>query len=262
MFYNAVWDPILIIFQIVSLQCSWYLSLGTTLFLFHWFFSSSLSLDSILDGDCITMFSSSGWTIILALLLTAPISSYLILIIVGRFKKCLDHTCTLYGIHYLLCILWSGIPSSWQYYLIILITATITDVIAEYLCIQEEMKWIPTGTSSAASSTSNNTNINSSNSNNNNNNNSNNNNNNSIGSSVNQNKNSLGLNASPDHHGISIGSVAVNGLNGSHHYRSFSTFESKPSNSGNKKEKKALFRKQNAKGKPFTKGDKVTFMII
>lgn len=46
-FRNTVWDPTLIIFQIIALQAVFYLSLGGILFILEFSFGSPRSLDNI-----------------------------------------------------------------------------------------------------------------------------------------------------------------------------------------------------------------------
>lgn len=154
MYYHNIWDPVLIISQISLLQGSFYLFFGINLCVSHLLFGSTLSLGSLLDGDAILMSKASGWTIIIALMITAFAMSWCMLHVVGRAKKCLDFTATLYLIHYLISWLYAGIPSSWQYYLTIAIAFGITVGFSEYLCVQEEMKWIPVSQSSQSDSSS------------------------------------------------------------------------------------------------------------
>ena len=144
MYYHNIWDPILIVSQMAVLQCGFYLSFGLFLFLFHLLLDTPLSLSLMLDGDRIDLTRGSGWTAIMAELCATPVVSFLILRVVGRAKKCLDFSSSLYFFHYLTCCTYGGIPSSWQFYLVLAITLTVTAVISELLCMKEEMKWIPT----------------------------------------------------------------------------------------------------------------------
>ena len=140
MYYHNIWDPLLIVSQMATLQFSFYLLLGLYLLLLHLLLSTPLHLALMLDGDSISLSVLSGWTVISALLLTAPSCALLMLAVVGRAKKCLDFTCSLFFLHYLSCTAYSGIPSSWHFYLVVAIALTLTVVISEYLCMREEMK--------------------------------------------------------------------------------------------------------------------------
>ncbi len=112
MYYHNIWDPILIVSQMATLQCSFYLSFGMVLFSFHLLLSTPLSLSLMLDGDLISLTRTTGWTCILAELCAAPFVAYLILRVVGRAKKCLDFSSSLFFFHFLLCIAYGGVPSS------------------------------------------------------------------------------------------------------------------------------------------------------
>lgn len=64
-------DPLLIICQIVSLQCFYYLALGTFLGLCHAMFDVNVSLDHFFTGKYINFLTPGGWLESLCLLLTA-----------------------------------------------------------------------------------------------------------------------------------------------------------------------------------------------
>ena len=144
MYYHNIWDPVLIVSQMATLQCAFYLSFGCALLLLHLLLSTPLSLSLMLDGDLIRLTRASGWTAIVAQLCAAPCTAYLILRVVGRAKKCLDFSASLFFLHYLVCVLYGGIPSSWQYYLVLAAALIVTVVVSEFLCMKEEMRWIPT----------------------------------------------------------------------------------------------------------------------
>jgi hypothetical protein len=148
MFYANIWDPALILSQIVLLQCLFYLFVGAWLLLFSLLFGTRLSMHAILAPEQLQMFQGSGWPSIGAFLLVAPIlsvtaaatctrwasnglmqsrygpfhlslifhlrlsvacfSGYLLLRVVGRAKQCLDFTATLYLVHFCLCTMYQG----------------------------------------------------------------------------------------------------------------------------------------------------------
>lgn len=72
MFYGSiVWDPWLILSQIVCLQCLYYLTLGFLMFIFVGFRVSRLSLVYLFDFSILTASSATGWCAIAAFLLSS-----------------------------------------------------------------------------------------------------------------------------------------------------------------------------------------------
>ena len=65
MFYGtAVWDPWLIVAQIICLQCSFYLSLGVFMILFLGLRVPRLSLVYFFDYATLTTSTLTGWCVI------------------------------------------------------------------------------------------------------------------------------------------------------------------------------------------------------
>ncbi|KAJ7295100.1 hypothetical protein O6H91_Y213100 [Diphasiastrum complanatum] len=72
MFYGAViWDPWLIVSQIVCLQCLHYISLGLLLWLFVGFQVPRFTLQYFFDYSLVSASSTIGWTIVAAFFLNA-----------------------------------------------------------------------------------------------------------------------------------------------------------------------------------------------
>ncbi|KAL0732170.1 hypothetical protein Bca4012_028264 [Brassica carinata] len=100
MFYGtAVWDPWLIVGQIICLQCSFYLTLGVLMILFLGLRVPRLSLVYFFDYATLTTCTLTGWAVYMVFL-------------VERARKCLDISATLYIIHLFFCIVYGGWPSS------------------------------------------------------------------------------------------------------------------------------------------------------
>ncbi|KNC79013.1 hypothetical protein SARC_08573 [Sphaeroforma arctica JP610] len=141
-FRAYVWDPILLISQIVSLQCLFYLSY---LLLLHALFHLGVGVPVILDW----VFSpksvgSDGlsWLGTGVYLLESVLSAVWILLVVSRAKLCLDFSVTLYCYHLLFCTLYWGWMSGWWWFCTIVCCA-ITTTLSEALCIRQELKEIP-----------------------------------------------------------------------------------------------------------------------
>lgn len=73
MFYGAaIWDPWLIISQIVVLQCSFYLLVGAWLILFSYVFGSAIDLAHLLNPKALCVEYAEGWPSVFAYLLVCP----------------------------------------------------------------------------------------------------------------------------------------------------------------------------------------------
>jgi Integral membrane protein S linking to the trans Golgi network len=102
--------------------------------------------DSIFDGR--VREESGVWVIRCRIcdthFLSEPyIRAVLLAIIVEKSKKCLDFSVTLFLLHFFFCLLYGGLPRTWDWY-IIHILGTITMVLmGEYLCSKRELDEIP-----------------------------------------------------------------------------------------------------------------------
>ncbi|XP_024022516.1 protein SYS1 homolog isoform X2 [Morus notabilis] len=131
MFYGAVvWDPWLIVAQIVCLQCAYYLTLGFFLSILVWTRVSRMSLVYFLDFSSITASTVTGC------------AGYLVFMI-ERAKKCLDFSVTLFVIHLCFCMLYGGWPSSVTWWIVNGTVIAIMALLGEYLCIKRELREIP-----------------------------------------------------------------------------------------------------------------------
>ena len=63
--------------------------------------------------------------------------------VVGRAKKCLDYTLTMYGGHFFWTVVYGGIPKRWEWWGVQTVSMIATVVLSEYLCWQREMEDIP-----------------------------------------------------------------------------------------------------------------------
>jgi hypothetical protein len=105
-----IFDPILIGCQIVSLQCFYYIGMGTVLGLFHAIFGSTISLDHFFTPRYVHLTTVIGLSELFCFILTALIGSWLLSIVVERSKKCVDFTFTVYFIHIILCTIYLEFP--------------------------------------------------------------------------------------------------------------------------------------------------------
>ncbi|CAB4272656.1 unnamed protein product [Prunus armeniaca] len=91
MFYGTlVWDPWLIVVQIVCLQCLYYLTLGFFLSILVGTRVSRMSLVYFFDFATLTVSTVTGWCVIASFMLSALAGAGYLLLLIERAKKCLD----------------------------------------------------------------------------------------------------------------------------------------------------------------------------
>ena len=141
---SKLFDPILIIYQIVALQCSYYLCLSTFFMALHIiFFEGSLSLDQLFDDNAINFISATGLVNVGVTLLTSVIGAYSLSVIVEKCKKCVDFTFTLYFIHIITCWFYKEFPCAWEWWIVQIFAAITMGSLGEYFCAEKEMEDIP-----------------------------------------------------------------------------------------------------------------------
>ncbi|XP_052176298.1 uncharacterized protein LOC127790719 [Diospyros lotus] len=144
MFYGAVvWDPWLIVAQIVCLQCLYYVTLGFFMAILVGSRVPRMSLVYVLDFATVTASTITGWCVIAAFLLSSIAGAVYLLYLIERAKKCLDFSATLYIIHLFICILYGGWPSSMTWWLVNVTGVAVMALLGEYLCIRRELREIP-----------------------------------------------------------------------------------------------------------------------
>jgi hypothetical protein len=136
-------NPRLIFAQICSLQCFHYLFLGFLFQVNNVFYGTSITLDRIFTDNYIELWSWGGWSDNSAILLSSVLGSILLAIIVEKAKKCLDFTVTLFLIHLLLCIMYDGVPSTWDWWIVTIMGTIIMTLLGEHLCAKKELDDIP-----------------------------------------------------------------------------------------------------------------------
>ncbi|KAI7986131.1 hypothetical protein LOK49_LG14G01871 [Camellia lanceoleosa] len=144
MFYGSVvWDPWLIVAQIVCLQCSYYLTLGFLLGILVGTRVSRMSLVYFFDYATVSASTVTGWCVIASILLSSLAGSVYMLHLIERAKKCLDFSATLYIIHLFICIVYGGWPSSITWWVVNGTGLAVMALLGEYLCIRRELREIP-----------------------------------------------------------------------------------------------------------------------
>ncbi|KAA8541823.1 hypothetical protein F0562_022975 [Nyssa sinensis] len=105
MFYGAVvWDPWLIVAQIVCLQCLYYLTLGLFMAILVGTRVPRMSLVYFFDYATLTASTVTGWCVMASFIFSAFAGAGYMLYLIERAKKCLDFSATLYIIHLFICV--------------------------------------------------------------------------------------------------------------------------------------------------------------
>ncbi|KAB2094065.1 hypothetical protein ES319_A02G132600v1 [Gossypium barbadense] len=152
-----LYDPSLILAQIVCLQCLYYLTLGAFSSFLVGSRLSRMSLVYLFDFVTVTASTVTGWCAIAAFFLTSiaahfnfrfcfiwiPCRSVYMLYLIERAKKCLDFAATLYIIHLSICTIYGGWPSSVTWWVVNVTGFEMMALLGKYLCIRREMREIP-----------------------------------------------------------------------------------------------------------------------
>lgn len=170
-FRNTQWDPLLLIAQIIAVQSILYVCLGFLMAIMDILVGANHTLDHLFQYhvsifnctsqnhsiqliDCSFYFfaqeihvtDSGGRSVILSFVLNAFIGALTLRFIVGRTKLCLDFTCTYHVIHLFICWFYNGLfPSTFSWWFLNAVCATVMCVCSEFLCLQIELKEIPVG---------------------------------------------------------------------------------------------------------------------
>ncbi|EWM27958.1 hypothetical protein NSK_001392 [Nannochloropsis salina CCMP1776] len=136
-------DPKMIIYQIIALQCLYYLVEGGILMGFNLVFGLDVSLAQIFTPRGLEIESAEGLLNVLALLLSFVAGSVLLCVVVERAKKCLDFTVTLFFFHLLACAFYESFPATLLWWLCHLVGVSIMTLLGEHLCARSELRDIP-----------------------------------------------------------------------------------------------------------------------
>ncbi|KAJ6427421.1 hypothetical protein OIU84_022924 [Salix udensis] len=144
MFYGAVvWDPWLIVAQIVCLQCLYYLTLGFFLSFLVGTRVSRLTLVYFFDFATINTSTVTGCCVIASLLPSSFAGAGYMLYLIERAKKRLDFSATLYIIHLFICVIYGGWPSSITWWVVNGTGFAVMTLLGEYLSMRRKFMEIP-----------------------------------------------------------------------------------------------------------------------
>ena len=150
-FKRNVWDPFLIISQIIAVQSVFYAGFGLWLVALRFLIHRHMSLRYIFDSSVNNILTIEGRIQLIAFLLNSLTSSLSFRFIVQRAKLCLDFAFTEHFIHFLLCWWIFGFPKFWVWWVMNILGILLVSILSEFLCMRHEIKAIPvvpTGTPS------------------------------------------------------------------------------------------------------------------
>lgn len=87
----------------------------------------------------------SGSIAIVASGLSSIVLAAVLLVVVGRARKCLDFASTMYFYHFVVVCIFSGFPRSWLWWIFMAIGVAVTTVLGEIICLKRELREIPVG---------------------------------------------------------------------------------------------------------------------
>ncbi|KAH3849890.1 hypothetical protein DPMN_092294 [Dreissena polymorpha] len=146
-FRSNVWDPVLIICQIVSMQCQYIVTLGIWVHLLNVLCGYNTTIDQLFTQADKGLFTEGpGKANTMAYALNCLTSALGLWIIVGRTKQCLDFSLTTHVIHFVTCWIVNGhLPHTVSWWILNLVGVTLMTVLGEFLCMRSEIKAIPLG---------------------------------------------------------------------------------------------------------------------
>jgi hypothetical protein len=80
-------------------------------------------------------------------LLRLCLRAFFLSLVVERAKKCLDFAATAHLLHLWCCYQYAGIPSSWEWWAVNLMSLVLMALLSEFLCMRRELQDIPLFTS-------------------------------------------------------------------------------------------------------------------
>ncbi|CAB1353916.1 unnamed protein product [Coregonus sp. 'balchen'] len=126
-FRSYIWDPVLILSQIVLMQCIYYSFLGLWLAGVDSLVQTNRSLDQIFSYE-----------------VSPPGIAMGLWFFIRRGKQCLDFTITVHFFHMIGCWIYNAhLPAALSWWLVNVACMALMAVIGEYLCMRTELRAIP-----------------------------------------------------------------------------------------------------------------------
>ncbi|KAJ8401298.1 hypothetical protein AAFF_G00385290, partial [Aldrovandia affinis] len=170
-FRSYIWDPVLIVSQILLMQCIYYSFLGLWLAGVDGLVHASRSLNQIFSyeagrapvrlsapwlpaplslywgGGVLGFATLQGRLSMMAFILNSLTCALGLWFFIRRGKQCLDFTVTVHFFHMIGCWVYNAhLPAALSWWLVNVVCMALMAVIGEYLCMRTELRAIPVNT--------------------------------------------------------------------------------------------------------------------
>ncbi|KAL6458438.1 hypothetical protein MHYP_G00336680 [Metynnis hypsauchen] len=143
-FRSYIWDPVLIISQIILMQCIYYSFLGLWMAGVDGLVQTNRSLDQIFSYEVLGFSTTQGRLSMMAFILNSLTCALGLWFFIRRGKQCLDFTVTVHFFHMIGCWIYnSHLPVALSWWLVNMACIALMAVIGEYLCMRTELRAIP-----------------------------------------------------------------------------------------------------------------------
>ena len=138
-------DPVLIVFQILALQCLYYAALGAFYICCHLLYGMPLHMDRFFaTAKTLDFRSTSSGLELLGVLAGGFAGAGLLCVVVEKSRKCLDFAVTMHACHLAACLAYSELElPHWTWWLCHGSALVVMIVLGEYLCSRRELQDIP-----------------------------------------------------------------------------------------------------------------------
>lgn len=131
-----------IIYQICCLQTLYYTLYSFTVFVVFTLWSIPRNLSYLFNTRSYFEEDIGLYSLCVLNFLNSLIMPFFVKAVVHRTKKCLDFVLSYNIIHFILSTLISGFPTSYGWYVILFVCITVSVVLSEYLCYNDEIREI------------------------------------------------------------------------------------------------------------------------
>ncbi|CAB4374498.1 unnamed protein product [Rhizophagus irregularis] len=143
-FRTTVWDPLLIISQIIALQTLYYTSISIITLFTLLITGTDITLDHLLDYREFRADTVLGWTIGFAWIANSVVGIFILVRLIQRARLVLDFSLTLHFFHLLITTYYSGhVPTTFIWWALNVTTCCIMIFGGEIYCMRKEMEPIP-----------------------------------------------------------------------------------------------------------------------
>ncbi|CAD6198333.1 unnamed protein product [Caenorhabditis auriculariae] len=134
-FRSFVWDPMLLISQMVCIQSIFYMTVTFLLILYSFF-----GYDPVLS----TIFSNQASRLMaMCQVAGSLVCAFALSVVVQRAKQCLDFACTLHFFHLLIVVAFNlSFPFQLSWWLLQILSCIVCTVGGEFLCMRAESQEI------------------------------------------------------------------------------------------------------------------------